>query len=485
MVIEPFLLPAALLLGLTIGASLAALTGRSRRRDVQRELAESREALERMREANDRVRDAHATLLAEHTRTLATLDHERSRIPEQLALLERSQQQLKDHFQSLAGTALRSSSEEFLRLAQERLGSLQRESAADLARKQDSFDALVAPIRATLAQVDQKLAEADRHRAESGAEIATLLRTMGESQRDLRAETTQLVRALRAPNVRGRWGELQLRRVCELAGMLEHCDFEEQRTVSGENGRLRPDLVVRLPGGRTVVVDAKVPLESYLDAQDAADDAVRAQKLADHGRLVRQHMDRLGSKQYWEQFQPSPELVIMFMPSEALFQSALQQEGDLISFGADTRVFPASPLTLVALLRAVAHGWRQERVAENAEEVSRLGRELHDRLRTLAERFDTLRTRLEGTVKAFNETVGTFDARVLVSARRFRELGAATGDELLLVPPVETIPRASVAVAREAVIEASATEVVAEALPAQAPLAGLQSGPEPAKDDTP
>lgn len=472
---DQFLLPGALLLGLLVGATLTAVVGRSRHRDLRRELAESRDALERGREAADRIRDQHATLLAEHTRTTATLDYERSRIPEQLALLERAQQQLKDHFQAVAGSALRSSNEEFLRLAHERLGSLQRESVAELSRKQENFDALVAPIRAALAQVDQKLADVDRQRAETGAEITTLLKSMGESQRDLRSETTQLVRALRAPNVRGRWGELQLRRVCELAGMLEHCDFEEQRSTTTDTGRLRPDLIVRLPGGRTVVVDAKVPLESYLDAQDTSDDDVRAKKLADHGRLVRQHMDRLGSKQYWEQFQPSPELVIMFMPSEALFQSALQQEGDLISFGADTRVFPASPLTLIALLRAVAHGWREERIAENAEEVSRLGRELHDRLRTLAERFDTLRNRLEGTVKAFNETVGTFDARVLVSARRFRELGAATGDDLLLVPPVESMPRTSMAVPREAIIEASATEVVTDALPAQAPLTGLDA----------
>jgi len=383
--------------------------------------------------------------------------------------------QLRNAFQALAATTLKASTDEFLKLADQKIGNVHREAAIDLTRRQQELGTLVTPIKDTLVQVDAKLKEVERTRIDDSASMKSLLNLVGHTQQQLQHATQNLVRALRSPGVRGRWGEVQLRRVFELAGMLEHCDFEEQRSTATETGRLRPDLIVRLPGGRTVVVDAKVPLESYLDAQDTSDDEVRARKLADHGRLVRQHMDRLGSKQYWEQFQPSPELVIMFMPSEALFQSALQQEGDLISFGADTRVFPASPLTLIALLRAVAHGWRQERIAENAEEVSRLGRELHDRLRTLAERFDTLRNRLEGTVKAFNETVGTFDARVLVSARRFRELGAATGDDLLLVPPVESMPRTSMAVPREAIIEASATEVVTDALPAQAPLTGLDA----------
>jgi DNA recombination protein RmuC len=296
--------------------------------------------------------------------------------------------------------------------------------------------------------VDLKLGEVERNRVETGAEISALLEAIGRSQTQLRTETTNLVRALRTPTVRGRWGEMQLRRVVEMAGMLEYCDFDEQATTATETGRIRPDLLVRLPGGRTVVVDAKAPLEAFLDAQDGGDDSTREQKLLDHARQVREHMTRLGGKGYWEQFQPSPEFVVMFLPGEAIFQAALQQDARLMEFGVGAQVFPASPLTLIALLRAVAHGWRQERLTRNAEQVSRLGKELYDRVRHLTDRMETLRGRLDGTVRAFNDAVATSEGRVLVTARRFRDLGAATGDELGLVGEVDTTPRSPHGVAR-------------------------------------
>ena len=242
-----------------------------------------------------------------------------------MALLEKAQTQLRDSFQALAGSALKASNEEFLKLAHEKLSGLQKDAVTEIARKQQAFDELVTPIRDVLQQVDQKLGEVEKNRVETGAEIAALLEAIGRSQTQLRAETTNLVRALRTPTVRGRWGEMQLRRVVEMAGMLEDRDFHEQATTGTENGRIRPDLLVRLPGGRTVVVDAKVPLEAYLDAQDATDDHTREGKLADHARQVRDHMTKLGAKGYWEQFQPSPEFVVMFLPGEAIFQAALAE----------------------------------------------------------------------------------------------------------------------------------------------------------------
>lgn len=413
-----------------------------------RRLGEVQGELVRARDDLDRARAEGSTLREILARTTAELEHQHQILPQQMAVLEQAQTQLRESFQALAGSALKSSNEEFLKLAHERLSGLQKDASSEIARKHQAFDDLVAPIRQVLHQVDQKLGEVEKNRVETGAEISSLLEAIGRSQTQLRAETTNLVRALRTPTVRGRWGEMQLRRVVEMAGMLEYCDFHEQSTSGPEGGRIRPDLLVRLPGGRTVVVDAKVPLEAYLDAQDATDDHAREAKLADHARQVRDHMTKLGAKGYWEQFQPSPEFVVMFLPGEAIFQAALQNDARLIDFGVGAQVFPSSPLTLIALLRAVAHGWRQERLTRNAEQVSRLGKDLYDRVRHLTDRMETLRGRLDGTVRAFNDTVATYEGRVLVTARRFRDLGAATGDEIGAVGEVEATPRSPHGVAR-------------------------------------
>ena len=426
----------------TIGAAQALFHQTTRRLgEVQHELVRSRDDL-------DRARSEASSLREELARKGAELAHQREIVPQQLGLLSQAQDQLRDSFQALAGAALKTSNDEFLKLAHERLASVEKSAVTEMSKKQQAFDELVSPIRDVLQQVDRKLGEVEKNRMETGAEISALLEAIGRSQTQLRAETTNLVRALRTPTVRGRWGEMQLRRVVEMAGMLEYCDFDEQTTTTTKNGRTRPDLLVRLPGGRTVVIDAKAPLEAYLDAQEATEEATREQKLADHSRQVRDHMTKLGAKGYWEQFQPSPEFVVMFLPGEAVFQAALQQDAHLIEFGVGTQVFPASPLTLIALLRAVAHGWRQERLTRNAEQVSRLGKELYDRVRHLTDRMETLRGRLDGTVRAFNETVATYEGRVLVTARRFRDLGAATGEELGVVNEVDTTPRSPHGVAR-------------------------------------
>ncbi len=447
----------------TVSAAQALFHQTTRRLgEVQGELGRSRDELERTRIAESALRE-------ELARTTAELEHQQQILPQQMAVLEQAQAQLRESFQALAGSALKSSNEEFLKLAHERLSGLQKDAVVEIARKQQAFDELVTPIRNVLQQVDQKLGEVEKNRVETGAEISALLEAIGRSQTQLRAETTNLVRALRTPTVRGRWGEMQLRRVVEMAGMLEYCDFHEQSTTGTENGRIRPDLLVRLPGGRTVVVDAKVPLEAYLDAQDAHDDHTREAKLGDHARQVRDHMTKLGAKGYWEQFEPSPEFVVMFLPGEAIFQAALQNDARLIDFGVGAQVFPSSPLTLIALLRAVAHGWRQERLTRNAEQVSRLGKDLYDRVRHLTDRMETLRGRLDSTVRAFNETVATYEGRVLVTARRFRDLGAATGEELGAVGEVDATPRSPLGTARLFLAHASADGDAAVTPPGEDP----------------
>jgi len=334
----------------------------------------------------------------------------------QQALLDRADQRMRETFQSLAAQALHENRSSFL----------------DLART--SFEAYRQPIADTLKRVDQRLGEVEKERIESYSRLSEQILALGST-------TATLANALRTPAVRGRWGELQLRRVVEMAGMLQRCDFDEQPGLLSENGRLRPDLIVHLPGGKQIVVDAKVPLEQYLEAQAAADEATRTARLQGHARQVRDHMDRLASKAYWDQLGNSPEMVVMFLPGESLFSAALQHDLTLIEHGLQQRVLLASPLTLIALLTTVAHSWRQEALTENYREVARLGKEFYERLATFADRFDEIRKRLDGAVQAYNEAAGSFESRILVSARRLRDLGVTTADELRPAEPIQRIPR--------------------------------------------
>jgi DNA recombination protein RmuC len=312
-------------------------------------------------------------------------------------------------------------------------------------RRAETVDALVEPIHAQLRRVDEQLAALDRDRAHARGALEQQLRGLVEAQDRLRGETGALVAALRQPHTRGRWGELQLRRVVELAGMVEHCDFTEQASVARDDGGvLRPDLVVHLPGAKHVVVDAKAPLHAFLTAYEARDETTRTRALAEHARLLRGHLRRLSAKQYWAQFPTAPDFVFLFLPGEHFYSAALEADPSLLEEGARQGVLIATPTTLIALLRAVAYGWQQETVAESARAVAELGRELHARLGTFAGHLDRVGARLRGAVGAYNEAVGSFDARVLPSARRFEDLGvvsAQTAADLPAPAPVDLAAR--------------------------------------------
>lgn len=380
-------------------------------------------------------------LRQESTRLTTELASERRLTLEKVQLLEQAERSLRDAFQALSAEALRDNSQAFLNLAKLQLGEFQTTARADLESRREAINTLVGPLAESLRQVDGKLQEVEKDRLEAYSELRQQLAGMAATQQQLGVEAGKLVKALRAPNVRGRWGEIQLGRVVEMAGMVSHCDFNEQQSVQTEDGRLRPDMVVRLPGAKNVVVDAKAPLSAYLEALEAPDDVVRAELLEEHARQVRTHMTMLGSKGYWEQFEPTPEFVVMFLPGETFFSAALQQDPALIEYGVSQRVIPASPTTLIALLRAVAYGWRQETLAKNAQAISDLGRTLYERLGVMVEHFNNLRKHLDQAVAAYNKTAASFEGRVVATARKFKELGATSSEELKETAVIERTSR--------------------------------------------
>lgn len=348
---------------------------------------------------------------------------------------------LRESFTAISAEALRANGEQFLALARGALAEQQQLSAGDLARRQQSVDEMVRPVREGLARVSEQLAAFDRERAAGTAALREHLALMHLSQQQLAAETRSLVQALRAPQGRGRWGELQLRRVVELAGMVEHCDFVTQETVDSEAGRRRPDLVVHLPGSKMVVVDAKTPLQGYLDALEASSDEERMAALRRHAAQVRHHVEALGRRDYADTLSGSPDFVVLFLPGEAFFQAACEIDSGLTEFAIRHDVLLATPTTLIAMLRSVAYGWNQERLAANAEAIRDLGIELHGRIRTLAEHMQGVRKGLERAIGSYNAAVGSLESRVLPSARRFGELGAASGERIAELEPVDIRPR--------------------------------------------
>ena len=351
-----------------------------------------------------------------------------------------AQQRLTDTFQALSGEALRQNNESFLQLAKQELDRVREATATDTTQKHQAIDALLLPVREGLAAYQAKLLEIETQRTDSFATLAERLESVAKASESLRGETATLGRALRSANTRGSWGEVQLRRVCELAGMIDHCDFQTQATVTSEDGRLRPDMIVNLPGGTTIVVDSKAPLTAFLEAVATDDDSRRRELFGQHAVHVRRHVEALSRKSYSEQFAQAPEFVVLFLPSEALFSAALEHDPALIEQGVTQGVIIATPTTLIALLKAVAMGWRHERIAETAQEVSALGRQLYERLCTLGEHFDELGRHLGKAVGSYNKGIASLEKRVLVTARKFQALGAGGEKELDDPGTIEIVP---------------------------------------------
>jgi DNA recombination protein RmuC len=392
------------------------------------------------------------------------------------AAVEDVRKQMAGEFAQLSTEALRRNTDQFLQLADARLGETRQAAEGDLARRQEAIALLLAPIAEQLGKYDEGMKQLESERVRSYTALTEQMKYLSTSHDQLQKETRSLVTALRSPQTRGRWGELQLRRVVEMAGMLERCDFSEQVTTDGDAGRMRPDMVVHLPGGKNVAVDAKVPMQAFLDANEADDESVRRLHLASHGRQMKAHVDALSRKEYWKRVDPSPEFVVAFIPGDPLLTAALEHEPGLMEYAVANHVLLATPTSLIALLRAVAYGWQQEALTDNARQVQVLGAQLYERISVLGDHMAGVGRSLTGAVTAYNKAVGSLEGRVLVTARRFAEMGVVgAGEGGLTGPqPIESAPR-----------PLQATELLAPFLGANGPVPGTDASAAEPGDDHP
>jgi DNA recombination protein RmuC len=397
-------------------------------------------------ERSGEVKELNSTVsaLREKQATMETvIEKERMAAEEKLQLLEKAKEQLTDTFQAISAKALRDSQTSFVELAKATLGTYQEEAKRDLESRQKEVKLIVQPVKESLEKYDRQVQDMERVRQEAYGGLSQQVQSLMATQQQLQKETSNLVKALRTPQVRGRWGEITLRRVAELAGMLRYCDFFEQETKHTEDGQLRPDMIVRLPNQKQIVVDSKAPLLAFLDALEANTEARKVEKLKLHSRQIQAHMNKLSQKNYWDQFNPTPEFVVLFIPGENFFSAALEYSPGLIEEGVNKGVILATPTTLISLLKAVAFGWRQETMAENAEAISNLGKELYERIGTMAEHLHRLGRSLDKCASTYNQVLGSFERRVLASARKFSELGITKRDgaEIRYVSPAEKTTR--------------------------------------------
>lgn len=422
------------------GVQIATLTERLQGRE--NELLESKNTVKDKESQILGLQAANLNLRTKLSEVETKLEEEQKAATEKLSLLNEAQQKLSDTFKALSADALNGSNQSFLTLAQATFEKLQDRAKSDLEKREQAINELVKPIYSTLVEFDTKLQDLEKARIGAYVSLHEQVHLLHTTQNQLRLETSNLVSALRKPAVRGRWGEIQLKRVVELAGMLDHCDFSEQESTTTEEGRIRPDLLVHLPGQKTIIVDAKAPLDAYLDAIQIDDEYLRKSKLKDHARQIRNHISSLGKKSYWNQFQSSsPEFVVLFIPGEAFFSAALEQDPMLIELGVEEHVILATPTTLIALLKAVVYGWKQENIARNAQEISALGRELYKRVSVMSDHWRKVGKSLGNAIESYNQATGSLESRVLVSARKFKELEATAEDDIEELPPIDRMPR--------------------------------------------